>query len=165
MMLRTRGVAQAAALVIAAAVVAGCSSGPTTLSKPNFIRAADAICAATTTKIDAIPQLSASATPAQAVAPVQQALTIVEQTVTQLTALHAASGDAAVLDKNLIEPAKAQDAAAQTFITAMQAANGDTAAQQTAITRFSSATNDPNQDAEDSALAAYGFDACAKTSQ
>jgi hypothetical protein len=155
----------AGALAMPALALGGCSSGKSTLSKAQFITQADAICAATTTKVNAIPQLGASATAADAIVPVQQALAIVQPALTQLAALHAAPADFAVLNKNLITPTKTQDAAANAFVTAMKQANGNTAAQQAAITKFTSATNDPNQDAEDSALAKYGFNACSKTNE
>jgi len=162
---RNRTISLAVALAGAVIALAGCGGGSATLSKADFIRQADAICAATTAKVNALPQLGSSATTSQVVASVQQALAVVDPALNQLAALHAAPADFAVLNKNLLIPTRGQDQAAHTLITQMQQDSGNTAAQQTAIEKFSAAASNPDQTTQDNALAAFGFAACSKTNQ
>jgi hypothetical protein len=134
-----------------------------TMTKAEFIAQADAICADTTTKINALPAPSPTAGPSAVGPYIQMTLDILDPALQRLATLPAAPSDAKVLQQNLIAPTRVEDDAAHTFLNAMQAAQGNTTAQQRALDTFSAAAVDPAQTAHDQALSSFGFKACATT--
>ncbi|MDQ1421734.1 MAG: hypothetical protein QOJ52_3696 [Acidimicrobiaceae bacterium] len=163
MRLRRRLVGIAIVLTLTSAILAGCGGGSKALSKADFVRKADALCGPAITRINAITPPADNAPASEYVADVKQTLTIIEPLVQQLGALTAAPADFAVLEQNLIAPTKDLVTASHAFINEMQQANGDSAAEQAAITKVGQASDDPNAESHDKALAAFGFDACSKT--
>ena len=153
-------------VVLAAVSVAGCSrGGQSTLSKADFIRQADAICGATTARLDKVAGPSDAATPQETVGELEQSVAIIEPALNRLAALPGAPADRAVLAKNLIDPTTAQDLAAHSAISNVQEAHGDAATEVAAVTAFGDATIDPDQAAHDEALANFGFATCAQTNR
>jgi hypothetical protein len=160
-----RGGAVAVIVALAMLSVAGCGGGggESTLSKADFIRQADAICGATTARLDNLAGPSDAATPHETVGELEQSVAIIEPALNRLAALRAAPADRAVLAQNLIDPTKAQDLAAQSAISNVQEARGDAATEVAALTAFGDASVDPDQANHDKALADFGFTTCAQT--
>ena len=161
--LRRRLVGIAIALTLTSTPLAGCGGDSKTLSKADFVRQADALCSSAITRLKGITPLADDAPASVYVAVVNQTLVIVEPLVQQLGALTAAPADFAVLEQNLIAPAKDLVTASHAFITEMKQANGDSSAEQAAIDKVGQASDDPDAETHDKALAAFGFDACSKT--
>jgi hypothetical protein len=161
MALRGRLIRVAVAVAVPMLALAGCSKAA--LSKADFVAQADAICQATTAQVNKLPSLGTDATPDEVVKAVQQDLAIVQPAMARLTSLHSTSANQAVLKKNLIAPTQAADMATQTFISNVQEANGDADTEEAALAAFQSSPSDPDQSAENAALARFGFSACAQT--
>jgi len=130
------------------------------LTKSQFIAKADPICAKATADSNALPQPQS---PPELVSLAQKTAHIVESTIKQLRALKAARKDKAVLQDNLISPLQAELDAAKHFIADATPVKNDVDQVEGLANQFTKdtqaiKTNDP-------ALAAYGFDACAKTNQ
>ena len=150
-------------LVLLGSLLAACGGGGSTPSKADFVRSADAVCGPTSAAINSLPPLPDNPSPSQITGLVQRTLQIIEPAITKLKALPGSSGDKAVLNQNLIAPTAKEDAAARTFLTEIGAAGNDPNKQQAAFQKLQAATTDPQQQAHDAALSAYGFSACAKT--
>jgi hypothetical protein len=96
---------------------------------------------------------------------VQRTLQIAGPALAELKSLPGSTQDKGVLNQNLIAPNQTEETAARAFLNEMSAAGGDQTKQQAAFNKFQSAVTDPQQQAHDAALAAYGFGACSKTNQ
>ena len=148
-------------------ITAGVSAcgGSSKLSKADFIKKADAICKSATEQVDKIPKPASDSPSADEIKKVlQDSFNVIDPTVKKLDDLNGDDSIEAVLNDNLVQPTKAQSAAAHKALSDLQAAGSDTTKQQAAVEKLGS-LDDPQQEQHDKALADAGFTDCSTTNQ